>query len=291
MRKHTEKPLIDDLFARKLGGASLRPGSDGFARLQARVRLSQPGERTVLWRNPVVQRYISMAACLVLVAGLGWWYSSSNTGSLSEKTQMADKQLAQPKLSNDAKETLASQTVKKTPTQSTRSETSLVNQPTPVLPVVGQNQRQVAQAGRVASNVKKNRRAQPSEMTGIVAEARTPASNELTKGRANPVEPTVASAPTPNLSTERVLIVTIAEPAALVAARQEAQPAAQDQPKLTMTDKLPKEAKVAGLWQQIKRVKQGEVFARRDNDADEGGLLSRAYNGLKQSLDKDKSPK
>ena len=62
MKKHTEKPSIDELFARKLGNMSLPPSSDGFERLQARMGQHKPEVRVVFWRNPDLQRSMAVLA-------------------------------------------------------------------------------------------------------------------------------------------------------------------------------------------------------------------------------------
>ena len=89
--------------------------------------------------------------------------------------------------------------------------------------------------------------------------------------------------------TERVLTVTIEEPSAMVAARQVARTGATS---VVVLDEKPEKEVKGNLWQQVKRIKEGDVFARRDNpNNDDKGLLGRAYSGLKQSFEKDKSEK
>ena len=92
----------------------------------------------------------------------------------------------------------------------------------------------------------------------------------------------------------RVLVVTIAEPEALVAARQAVKASNEEKPAIAAIEKQEKDTKATGLWQQVKRFKEGELFARRDNDnssSEDRGLLGRAYSGIKHSLDKDKPSK
>ena len=95
----------------------------------------------------------------------------------------------------------------------------------------------------------------------------------------------------PAPATERVLVVTIAEPEALVAARRTVKASVQDEAVANIEAKDEKETKATTLWSQVKRLKQGEIFARKDEGDDERGLIGRAYSGLKHSLDKDKSIK
>jgi len=92
MKKHTEKPLIDELFARKLGNTSLTPSSDGFARLQARMGQHKPESRMMFWRNPAMQRYMAAAACLLLVCLFGWLYWPSTGATKQGQSQLATNQ-------------------------------------------------------------------------------------------------------------------------------------------------------------------------------------------------------
>lgn len=308
MKKHTEKPPIDDLFARKLGSASLRPSPDGFERLQARMKPNQPEARIIFWQNPVAQRYVAVAACLLVVAGFGWLYWSSDNHSVSERTQVASSRTAvgprsagphpspKPEMKSESRTEMIAQAPNRV-----SSEPTLVN-----ASAVAERKREVlTRRNRSASDVKTERLTlsvtlpdkrvakidkQPVKATPS-SNGVTPSANEPTTNlpdRLVPANAAVANAPTRNPSVERILVVTIAEPEALVAARQTA---TVDQPVLIATDKPQKETKVNNLWQQVKRVKQGELFARRTDSDEENGLLSRAYNGLRHSFDKEKSAK
>ncbi|GAB2572496.1 hypothetical protein GCM10027190_23110 [Spirosoma areae] len=116
-------------------------------------------------------------------------------------------------------------------------------------------------------------------MSGVDAPANLPTPEQLAENTVRPAS-----------ATERVLVVTIAEPQALVAARQAAT-TVEENTAVALAENPQKETKSGGLWNQIKRIKQGDVFAQRNRADDERGLIGRAYSGLKQSLDKDKSTK
>lgn len=92
---------------------------------------------------------------------------------------------------------------------------------------------------------------------------------------------------------ERVLVVTIAEPEALLVARLAGKPSVDAKTDVVVNTNGPEEeTKPTSLWQQVKRIKQGNVFAHNNKPADDDqSLLSRAYTGLKHSFDKDKSQK
>jgi hypothetical protein len=68
------------------------------------------------------------------------------------------------------------------------------------------------------------------------------------------------------------LIVTIAEPEAMVAAHQVVTSPTIDKVIVAAASKPEPEAKsTATIWQQVKRLKQGEVFARKESGDDERG--------------------
>lgn len=302
MKKHTEKLPIDELFARKLGNASLRPGSDSFARLQARMGQHKPEPRLGFWRNPDVQRAIAAAACLLLVCLIGWryWPSSGTTGQ--KGAQVATNQPATSALEKQNKE-VSRQPQREQPTGTERKGESI--------PQININQVAVAdKADRVGSgkNGKTSRvvgQQVPNQSYPSLPVAPALAQEKSVNSKPKvdvaspvfvaPIAPVsteqVAVKPIaqPNPVTERVLVVTIAEPEALVAARQAAKAAVNEKVALAQQEKAAKEVKTDGLWQKVKRIKEGEVFARQDNASnDEGGLLGRAYSGLKHSLEKDK---
>ena len=286
---------------------SLPPSADGFGRLQARMAKNRPEARVVFWRNPVVQRYMTAAACLLLVCLLGWRYWPLDTKTTTEIPQIATKP-----------------TLPTGPQHPGEQPNLTANRSTPnVMPAVASASNQDPKNERLAHGKKASKNtgskrsgSQPVGLKKAVFQPEAPIRSEPVLAQTKPAEHkansevktaedlTSAHQSTPELvadhkiatkSTpiaERVLVVTIAEPASLVAARQAAQAAAEEKPILATTDKSGKEAKAGGLWQQVKRIKQGELFAHGDNVGnDERGLLGRAYSGLKHSFDKDKSAK
>ncbi|MVM40145.1 hypothetical protein GO730_25155 [Spirosoma sp. HMF3257] len=310
MKKQPEKQPIDDLFARKLGNLSLPPSADGFARLQARMGQSKQETKVVFWRNPVMQRYMAAAACLLLVCLFGWMYWPSGGKSTIDSVQVATNRSG-----NSASKGKIS-----TPKEiSEPTDQSTDKQIEPVLPNQNVAAEQLAKVNKVSEvNNRNGHSANPSSVeihkstqkslprsTNEPVLAQVNSTNTKTTPEAikQEVIPPLAQPSTeqvaeskpitkPTPSAERVLVVTIAEPEALVAARQAAKTAIEEQPIVASTDKGEKDTKTGGLWAQVKRIKQGDVFARRDNQGDdERGLLDRAYSGLKRSLDKDKSAK
>ncbi|WP_198174921.1 hypothetical protein [Spirosoma arboris] len=317
MKKQPEKQPIDDLFARKLGNMSLPPSADGFARLQARMGQGKQETKIVFWRNPEMQRYMAAAACLLLVCLFGWLYWPSGDKSTIDGVQIATNQKG--KSASTEKRSAQKKASLKQPIQPIDNQ-SIDNEINPVMPDKDVAEEQLADINKGSVISKQNRDlANPSvEIHKPTRKALPLSTNEPVLAQTNPnpvnakakpetvkqdvvqpivqssteqvaeTKPITKSAP----SAERVLVVTIAEPEALVAARQAAKNAVEEQSVVASTDKPEKETKMGGLWQQVKRIKQGEVFARQDSpNDDERGLLGRAYNGLKHSLDKDKSTK
>lgn len=311
MKKQSEKQPIDDLFARKLGNMSLPPSADGFERLQARMGKRVPEARVVFWQNPTIQRYMAAAACLILVSLFGWLYwpsSSSSTGGENQVATNTPHKRTEPQKGDSKSIT----TEKAEKNQSTSEETKArdINQP-----IQGE---QVAVVEKLAVQPKQMNPSvlQPAGSHKSVKPSAPSAAPEQvlaqTKSVEGPARQDVVSTPAadkPAVSeqvaevkpaakttpaAERVLVVTIAEPEALVAARQAVKAASEEKPIVALNEKQEKDAKNTGLWQQVKRFKEGELFARRDNENttnEDRGLLGRAYSGLKHSLDKDKSSK
>ncbi len=307
MNENTGRPPIDDLFARKLGKMSLPPSPDGFERLQARMGQRQAEPRLVVWRNPTVQRALAIAACLLLVCLFGWLYLRSGYGVRSDATQIATN------TGHNSAELTKKKSESEQPADATQSEV------TPKMPGVTDNQTSDVRVADAQMAVQSNRqvadgpvptqkrvkpqpdRIQPVEQAidePMLAQQQPVSTDNNVKSAPDKDKhegQTEAIAVTPVKPTpiERVLVVTIAEPATLVAARQAAEKVtekAAERVVVASAEKSEKEAKQNGFWQQVRRVKQGEIFASRA-DNDERGLLGRAYSGLKSNFEKDKSTK
>lgn len=305
MKKHTEKQPIDDLFARKLGNMSLPPSAGGFERLQARMGQNRPEARAVFWRNPAIQRYMAAAACLLLVGLFGWLYWPSGVETRPGGPQVATKQPVPVRPKNAAGQQSNLSTAQPSPEAAD-----------PNVPSQKMGTERLAKVERTSENKKHSNPSTTQPVKADVLQPEASVRNEpiLTQtkpveGKGNPDGITsndviVASRLTPEqvadrnttvkpeLPTERVLVVTIDEPASLVEGKQAAKTAVEEKSGATVNGKPETDTKAGGLWQQVKRIKHGEVFAQRDNaDNDDRGLLDRAYNGLKHSFDKNKSTK
>ncbi|WP_460980352.1 hypothetical protein [Spirosoma fluminis] len=249
---------------------------------------------------------MAVAACLVLVCLVGWLYQTNN-GRAGAGDQVANNQLPERK---PAKESQALLSPDAGSTQTTEPEME-----TPASVNEKLNQEPLALSNKPYGATKQN-----TEGTTVIDKSKTgisktgqdqaenvtlaqsmptdkPKKEDVTSPAADSsVKPTDQVAETitkPAVTSERVLVVTIGEPETLVAARQISKEIVAEKTASTATARVDTEPRSGGLWQQINRVRQGEVFARRDNNTgdDERGLLGRAYNGLKHNLDKDKSAK
>ncbi|MBC3785475.1 hypothetical protein [Spirosoma utsteinense] len=273
-----------------------------MARLQARMEQRDVKTRVVFWQNVTVQRYMAVAACLVLVCLFGWFYLSTETPTPGNDTVAANTikapiirpQLEDRSLNSTDSNLVATKPIPD-PTISNQSDIPLVEES------VTEAERSVAYSkGNKSQRVAKQKKSFP-EAEKVQPEMPVPASTKLsdqlakTEQRPVSVEATddkIVTSPTPAVSTERVLVVTIAEPEALIGARKTAKRVLSGEELDNSLDNKPeKDTKAAALWQQVKRIKQGEIFARKDAVDDERGLIGRAYSGLKQTLDKDKSIK
>ena len=304
MKKHTEKQPLDDLFARKLENMSLPPSADGLARLQARMGQGATESRVIFWRNPDVQRYMAIAACLLLVCLFGWFYLSNDALTLGQQPTVAVSKPAVSPASRPSREaTNHVAATQSAPDSNTPAHIGPESAGSRVTKrggqVIGENvvanrhidhlDRPIRKTNNVVQDVTNVVLTKLPEEVAKTGMKKSVTESAMEKPEAAPAVATITTKPAP--VAERVLVVTIAEPEALVAARQAAKAQPEDKAVAAVTDKPEKEAKPATLWQQMKRLKQGEVFARKDAGDDERGLIGRAYSGIKQTLDKDKSVK
>ncbi|PRY45412.1 hypothetical protein CLV58_102160 [Spirosoma oryzae] len=279
-QQNFEKNPLDELFARKLGKLERPPSPDSFARLQQRMQSGQEQPRMVMWRNPTLQ--IAVAACVAIAFLMGWLYTGDKSGSLvtgSGQAVAIQKQQSEKPANYENKGLAENATVDKA-TQVAQTANTITSEqgrsvkPTqPKTDAVEPSVNKQLIAGKVASP----KETQPEMTTPVVAKSATEA-----------VATTKATSTAPVKPAERVLVVTIEEPEALVAARQTAASVVNNMPVLAASSS--KEAK-ATFWQQVKRLKQDDDVARKEDHTDESGLLSRAYKGIKQRLEKDKQTK
>ncbi|MCC5612848.1 hypothetical protein LC612_40730, partial [Nostoc sp. CHAB 5834] len=286
MKERTDKQPLDDLFARKLQNMSLPPGPDGFARLQARMGQGSVEPEVVFWQNPTVHRYMAVAACLLFVCLFGWLYLTKESDLTGKGTIAAVKpEKTEQSVDKPARDVAATQVV---PEQVLPDQTNAVPVESP------------SKAGRKAkeNEVGAGSQAMAAVRKPVVKPAKLPLeipvletvkpTEQLAKTDISPVttEPVVekqimAAVSKPVPAAERVLVVTITEPEALVAARRNVKAPVQEGVLADTDAKADKETKAGALWSQVKRLKQGEIFARKDEVDDERGLIGRAYSGLK----------
>lgn len=304
MKERTDKQPLDELFARKLENMSLPPSPDGFARLQARMGKGTIEQKIVFWREPAIQRYMAIAACLLVVCLFGWLYMANEADSVSKGDVVAVNPTT-PGTKNGQPEAQAAHKPADngavTPTAPEGVTPNLASEKAAELVAVEINKEKAGGAKATDQRVALEKPAidkakkQPLKMPvqEMVKPAEQIARIEVSPVMAEPVidKPVIAAVNKPVPTAERVLVVTIAEPEALVAARRTVKASAQDETVADADAKSDKEAKAGSLWSQVKRLKQGEIFARKDEGEDDRGLLGRAYSGLKHSLDKDKSIK
>jgi len=286
MNKNNEpdKHPVDSLFAQKLGNAVLATNADGFARLQARMGQTQAEKKPgfVIWRNPNAQRFMAIAACLLLVCLFGWLYLSNNTVGRVEGQQVATiKSGNRPTI--DVPVTPQGNILNApTAERADGSNPTTDNQPT-------------GRVARLAPKTKKqnSNAISPTPRTELAQNKPTeqpkteqPASEKIVGQAPVLASPDQVAAVKP-VATQRVLVVTIDEPERLIAARQAVK--MEEMETALAAASKPEKTHKPGFWEQVRRVKEGEVFTRADGSDDERGLLNRAFNGLKNSIDKDKT--
>lgn len=282
MEPNSEKNHLDDLFARRLGNLERPPSPDSFARLQQRMQGQQAQPRMVFWRNTSVQ--MAAAACLAVTLLFGWLYTNNpSTATISDDSTVAVNSKKQPTVEHipekqpvaqrAGNEKIASQLAGNNPV----SEQAVMDRKSSG-PSIG-DRTLFRQKPQVANA--------PLKETGQTEVKVEPMTDKpVTTPKMIAAVPNASVAP--KAPTERVLIVTIEEPEALVAARQTARSVVNNMPVLAASPT--KEGK-ASFWGQVKRLKQDDDVARQEGSTDESGLLSLAYKGIRQKLEKDKPAK
>ncbi|MBC7572362.1 MAG: hypothetical protein H7319_21920 [Spirosoma sp.] len=296
MNKNNEpdKHPVDNLFAQKLGNAVLATNADGFARLQARMGQTQAEKKPgfVIWRNPNAQRFMAIAACLLLVCLFGWLYLSNNTVGRVEGPQVATTKSGNRPVIDVPVTPQGNILNAPTAERADGSNPTTDNQPTGRVARLAPKTKRQNQIGNTQDRQNSNA-IPPTPRTELAQNKPTeqpkteqPASEKIVGQAPVLASPDQVAAVKP-VATQRVLIVTIAEPERLIAARQAVK--MEEMETALAAISKPEKAHKPGFWEQVRRVKEGEVFTRADGSDDERGLLNRAFNGLKNSIDKDKT--
>lgn len=298
MKNHTEKPPIDDLFARKIGNMSLQPGADAWETLQARLGNS-PVRRMV----PVWYRYAAVAASLLIVGTVGWLYKPIDTESPTIKNQIASvrkrAEFIKPTKPHVSKPIIPTQDEV---LQLSSNETDQVPVLTQAIELPNKNQHRKKEVITITN----------AEETGVANVKTEPVGETQLPKVVTPMELSIAqTAQSPALKTvspieskvsdnntdERTLVVTIAIPKVLVN-NQTANQKNESLISALTAEKGGKEEKAnkaARFLRKLKQLKEGdEAFAYNDkkNDEDEeSGLISRLYGNVKHSIDSKKTDK
>ena len=279
MENERDKQPLDDLFAHKLGKMSLPPSPDGFERLQARMgQQNEKPIRSVRWRNPTVQRYMAVAACLLVICLFSWLYWSINSVPKGASVAILQASSERKALQNSKQNATIEQNGQ---VATITVETDPKLEPLALLKAHRQTNSSLKPAITVNRSTTAITQVQSPKSDFVLTEpATTVASNSATTGQLSESKPTTQA--------ERVLVVTIEEPAVLVAARHEKN-RVEEQTDSATADKPAKELKTGNLWRKMKQLRQGELLAKgNDPTDDDQGLLSRAYTGLKHSIEKGK---
>jgi hypothetical protein len=284
MEPNFEKNHLDDLFARRLGKLERSPSSDSFARLQQRMQGGQSQPQMVFWRNPTVQ--MSAAACVALFLLFGWLYTNDQsliTPSQSQAIAVTGKK--QP-----TSEPATGNTSRRHWSENGKTTQQLAdNKPVSKQPALDRKSSSYSTVER--SHIPFGQKPQLARLATTKATEQVRKAVEMTTDKQVPpqmIAAVPAASTTAKPTAERVLIVTIDEPEALVAARQTATSVVNNMPVLAASPT--KEGK-ASFWSQVKRLKQDDDVAHQEGSTDESGLLSRAYKGIRQKLEKDKTVK
>ncbi|TAE30057.1 MAG: hypothetical protein EAZ91_11460 [Cytophagales bacterium] len=288
MDKPTEQQPLDSLFRRKLDEASVQPGADVWDRLSSRLTAAQPlpvekptRRLGVFWYGSAV---VAAAACLWLVfvwtspersqvtvattSGITQTKSSaqkSGEGQQKEQLPLANQQSDRTQLANSNINAKAKQG--NSSEQANRTEL--------------QNRVRLARAEEKAVETQ---RVSPSSMGNevlekpVVAQLQTQANSQKIAepvGQPNPIATATSKSQETINETQRTLIVQVPD---IHKTRHESVMTSEENNLAHTASVESKETKLSRAFRQIKRIKEGEVFAKVDNargDDDESGLFDR----------------
>ena len=265
-----DKSPVDDLFARRLGQHSIAPDKAGWEKLQAKMTGKPEARVVVFWRNPTVHRYAAAACVSALLLTGGWLLLRPTDDVSTRQNQMATTATGQKTRQTNAikgrrgnadnrvaNQQIAAQEPANQQSMSQQSVTSSVSKRTEKL--ADQTKWGANQSGQAAKPVDQY------------------ADDQVVKIETTPTSISLITVPTKPVA-EQVLIVTIAEPDALIEARQAAN-WSESAEKTLAVDVVQKPAKSGKFLQQVARVRNGNGIELA-GDADQG-LLSRAFQTIK----------
>ncbi len=264
------KSPVDDLFAHWLRQHRIAPDKAGWERLQAKMTKKQEPSVLTFWQNPAVYRYAAAACVSALLLAGGWLLLRPDDGVATRQNPVAASQTSQKagqaNSMRNGRSNLGNRIADQQLTQQQPvSQQPVVQQPATVsLPE--QPEKMVAQTKRAA-----NRPTYAIDPIGQDPDG------QVTKNETVPTPISQTSVPTKPVA-EQVLIVTIAEPDALIEARQAAN-WSESVEKTLVVDVAQKPTKGRRILQQVARVRNGDGIELA-GDADQG-LLSRAFQTIK----------
>lgn len=295
MDKPTEHQPLDNFFRRKLTDASLPPGSESWSRLQSRLT-EQPLEgvtRPIHWIGVLWYCAASTAASFLLLAFL--WTNEDE--KLTRPN--AGKELADGKKS--AKGTVQPRTNRTLETPAPKRSdvaTESVGEPK----AIEQGKSQVNRAGQQREYARRSKEGKSEETINVSPQSQIV---KVTEKQPEPIQnkpvgfekKELASESPRNTTTkpalinqERTLIVSVAEPTTEQAVTSEF----QRMPSATFQAPV-KNARIARVFRQIKRLKDGEALARVEVNPsetdDESGLVSRLVQATRSKENQSKQQK
>lgn len=272
MDKPTEPQPLDDLFRGKLNDASVQPSTEGWLRFQSRLTeqplivAEKPARRIGLawyWSASAA------AACLLLVFLWTGWngqpISETAKRDLVVTTKTGKAITQQPNLNKE-------------PTPLTNENDRIVRRSTEKTEPVIDQQEQTPQSEKVSNILYEN---------GIVG-SKTTQKTEIEQLKL--ITKTTKKQPNENETqpqlevptTERILIVSVSEP--ITPGLMPTETAVPQSENSVVGRETPvKNARITRVFRQIKRLKEGEVLAKADINANETDDESGLFNRLIQS--------
>jgi hypothetical protein len=265
-----DKSPVDDLFARRLGQHSIVPDKAAWERLQSKMA-GQPEARVLaFWQNPMVHRYAAAACVSALLLVGGWLLLRPTDGTITRQNQIAtagtSQKTAKANITKKGQSNLENR-IKDQRIAVQRSENQgLVQQPA------------TSSVSKFAEKMIAQTRRSEKQLIPTPKPVNQRPGSQLAKTETLPTEISPITIPAKPVA-EQVLIVTIAEPDALIEARQAAN-WSESAEKTLVVDVSAQPTRNNSLFQQLKRVREGNGLELAGND--DQSLLSRAYQTIKK---------
>jgi hypothetical protein len=274
INKLRDESPVDELFARRLARHSVKPDPAAWERLQTRLAGDSAPRIVVFWQNPAVVRYAAAACVTLLLLAGGWWFLRP----LDEILIVHNQRVTQPEKREQLPKTVPT-TDRPLPPMTRQTQ-----------PMIARNARTLPSSNPAGQAVANAKRAEPKPARSNALPNQQPG-EQLAQTEIKPLTISSVTVPKPTEKpiTGRVLVVTIAEPDALIEARQAANWSESAEKIIVMADRANPTATDSNLSAQRRRGNRG--VGATVASTDDQSLLNLAYRAIKNKVTTNKSLK